>query len=87
MKNLLIAISLALIAPALAWADAPYPDKPVKIVVPYPPGGAADVLTRKISERLAQRLGQQFLIDNRAGGNTVTASEFVIKAAAGGYAL
>ena len=87
MKNLLIGISLAVIAPTLAWADAAYPDKPVKIVVPYPPGGASDVLTRKISERLTQRLGQQFIIDNRAGGNTVTASEIVIKAPADGYTL
>lgn len=64
-----------------------YPDKPIRIVVPYAPGGASDVLTRRIGERLTERVKQPVVVENKAGGNTVIASEAVAKSPADGYTL
>ena len=64
-----------------------YPAKPIRMVVPYPPGGGIDTLSRLIGERLGQRLGQPVLVDNRAGAGTIVAAEFVARAAPDGYTL
>jgi tripartite-type tricarboxylate transporter receptor subunit TctC len=50
----------------IAWAQA-YPSRPVRIIVPYPPGGTPDIVGRMMGEWLSQRLGQQFIIENRPG--------------------
>ncbi len=77
----------ALLAPA-AWAQAQnYPNQPVKLVVPYPPGGATDVIGRVLAQRLGDKLGQQFVVDNRAGvGGSLGAGQ-VAKSPADGYTL
>ncbi|WP_194714926.1 Bug family tripartite tricarboxylate transporter substrate binding protein [Noviherbaspirillum soli] len=79
----------ALGAPAAAQTgDAgSYPDKPVRIVVPFAPGGASDTITRKIADKLSPRLRQPVIVDNRAGGNTVIASEHVAKGPKDGYTI
>jgi tripartite-type tricarboxylate transporter receptor subunit TctC len=64
-----------------------YPAKPVTIVVPAPPGGTADLVIRTLSAKLAESLGQSVIVDNRAGGGGVIATQFVGKAAADGYTL
>ena len=64
-----------------------YPNKPIRIVVPYPPGGGIDTLSRMIGERLGQRLGQPVLIDNRPGAGTLLGADMVAKAAPDGYTL
>ena len=64
-----------------------YPNKPIRIVVPYPPGGGIDSLSRMIGERLGQRLGQPVLIDNRPGAGTLLGADMVAKAAPDGYTL
>ena len=64
-----------------------YPSRPIRIVVPYPAGGATDTVTRKIGERLHQRLGWTIVVDNRPGANTVIGTEIVAKAPADGYTL
>lgn len=64
-----------------------YPDKPVRLVVPYPAGGIADTVSRAVGEQLARRLGQPVLIDNRPGGKQIIGAELVAKAAPDGYTL
>jgi tripartite-type tricarboxylate transporter receptor subunit TctC len=66
---------------------AGYPSRPVRILVGYPAGGAADTAARLIAQWLSQRLGQQFIVDNRSGANTSVATEAVVQAAPDGYTL
>ncbi|HSV34749.1 MAG TPA: tripartite tricarboxylate transporter substrate binding protein [Ramlibacter sp.] len=68
-------------------ASAAFPDKPVRLVVPFPAGGAADVMARGMAQRMGSALGQQIIIDNRGGAGGATAAEAVAKAAADGYTL
>ncbi|MDH0735794.1 tripartite tricarboxylate transporter substrate binding protein [Achromobacter spanius] len=64
-----------------------YPDKPVTLVVPYPPGGATDVIARLIAEKLPTAWGQQVIINNRPGAGTTVAAESVARSAGDGYTL
>ncbi len=71
--------------PALA-ADG-YPQRAVRLIIPYPPGGAGDIVGRLLSARLGERLGQQIVIDNRGGGGQVIATEMTARAPADGHTL
>ncbi len=71
---------------APAWAQE-YPSKSVRIIVPFAPGGSADVFGRFIAQRLQESMGQSFLIDNRPGGGSVIGTDAVAKAAPDGYTL
>lgn len=73
-------------APGLAGA-AGYPDKPLRLVVPFPAGGAADMMARGMAQRLGTELGQQVVIENRGGAGGTTAAELVARAPADGYTL
>ncbi len=64
-----------------------YPNKPVRWVVPFPPGGSADIMGRMIGQDLAKTLGQQVVIENRAGASAIVGSEYVAKSPADGYTL
>ncbi len=66
---------------------AAYPARPVRLVVPFPPGGGSDTLTRAIAAQFAASLGQPFVIDNRAGAGGAVGAEIVAKASADGYTL
>jgi tripartite-type tricarboxylate transporter receptor subunit TctC len=78
---------LALLALGGAWADPGYPNKPVRIVVPYPPGGPNDTIARLLAQQLSERLKQPFVIDNRAGATGMTGTDQVAKSAGDGYTL
>ena len=76
------------VASSLAYAQsAVYPNKPVRWVVPFPPGGSADIMGRMIGQDLARALGQQVVIENRAGASAIVGSEYVAKSPADGYTL
>ena len=85
MKKLLAIIILGF-APALALAQA-YPTKPIRIVLPFGPGGVADITTRTLAPKLAQTLGQNVVVDNMPSAGGIRASETVAHAAPDGYTL
>ena len=70
-----------------AFAQAAYPSRPITLVVPFPPGGSSDIITRLIGKRLSEKLGQAVVIDNRPGAGTVIGAAYVAKAPADGYTL
>lgn len=74
---LLAAAALAL-SSAAAWAQQ-YPERMVRIVVPYPPGGGVDGLARPLADQLSQRWGQTVLVDNKPGGGTIIGIESVLR--------
>src|SRR6476661_556297 len=68
-----------------ALAQPTYPNKPIRLVVPFPPGGAVDIMARILSDKMTQRLGQQIVIDNRPGANGNIGMDIVAKAPPDGY--
>jgi len=83
----LTAIGLSMIASIGAAQAADYPTRPVKWVVGYPPGGATDIIARLIGQRLSEKLGQQFVIENKPGAGNNIATESVINAEPDGYTV
>jgi tripartite-type tricarboxylate transporter receptor subunit TctC len=75
-----------LLLPALAWAQA-YPDRPIRLIVPYPAGGPTDLMGRMIGERLAAAWGQPVVVENRAGASGNIGTHFVAQAAPDGHTL
>ena len=80
-------IFLAVLAPTAPGAAQNYPDRVVRIVNPYPPGGSVDVMARLLAQKLSDSLGQQFIVENRSGGGGNTGSDSVAKAEPDGYTL
>ena len=85
-RHFLAAASSLAVASPTSWAQA-YPNKPIKLVVPFPPGGGADNLARAVAPKLAEYLGQAIVIDNKPGAGGNLGSEGVARAAADGYTL
>ncbi|AOZ03543.1 ABC transporter substrate-binding protein [Cupriavidus sp. USMAHM13] len=79
-----LAAALLLSVPVAAQV---FPNRPLHLVVPYPPGGTADVLARLLGQRLSERLGSPVVVDNRAGAGTAIGSKYVAQAAPDGYTL
>lgn len=82
---LALALLLALPAPVLAQAD--YPSRPVRIVVGFGPGAAADLTARVLAQRLSQTMGQQFYVENKPGGGSTVAADQVVRGPKDGYTL
>lgn len=78
-------MAAALAAGAASGQPADYPNKPIRLVSPFNPGGAIDVLNRLIGERMSARLGVQVVVDARPGANTIIGTEIVARAPADGY--
>jgi tripartite-type tricarboxylate transporter receptor subunit TctC len=91
-RRSLIATPLALAAaplarPAIAQGAGNWPERPVRVIVPWPPGGSTDVMTRLLCEQLAQRLGQPFVVENRPGASGNIGMDALAKSAPDGYTM
>jgi tripartite-type tricarboxylate transporter receptor subunit TctC len=88
-RSMLILLSALMLAPVVtpAFAQAPYPDRPIHIIVPFPAGGPSDVMARMIGEKMSADFGQGVVVDNRPGANTVIGAQLVAKAVPDGYTL
>lgn len=84
MKRLLVLLATV---PLLAMAQTEFPNQPVRLVVPFPPGGSTDVVARLLGAKLAEALGQPVVIENRPGAGATLGTEVVVKAAPDGYTL
>ncbi len=85
LRSLLLAAMCCLLAASVQ--AQPYPSKPVRVVVPYPPGGPTDIVARVLFQQVAESTGQQFVIDNRAGAGGNIGAEHVAKSPADGYTV
>jgi len=83
--RLLLALVLAL--PFTTVARAEYPERPIRMIVPFPPGGVTDVVARVAAERMSADLGQQVIVENKAGAGSVIGTEVVAKATPDGYTI
>lgn len=82
-----IVAGMAMLVTHAAMAQAPYPDKPIKLIVPYPPGSGTDTVARYTARRLEGMLGKPVVIENKAGGNAIIAAQSVIASHPDGYTL
>jgi len=91
MKHLgYLAVALVIFgfsAVAGAQPASAYPSKPIRLIVPYPPGGGNDIIGRAVAEQLTERLGQQIVVDNRGGAATVIGTEIAAHALTDGYTI
>jgi tripartite-type tricarboxylate transporter receptor subunit TctC len=77
----------SLLVPPAALAETKYPTKPIRLVVPFPPGGSVDPIARVLSQKITEDFGQQVIVDNKPGGNAVIGTEYTARAAPDGYTL
>jgi tripartite-type tricarboxylate transporter receptor subunit TctC len=86
-KQLMVALLVVLGSSGVAMAQTNYPSKPLHMVVPYPPGGSVDTAARAVSQKLAERLGQAVVVENRPGAAGMVGSDIAAKSPADGYTL
>ena len=86
MKTLIVAVACAAVSFSV-MAQNKYPEKPIRMIVPFPPGSASDFLARTVGQKLNEQYGQQVVIDNRPGAGGVVGSTMITKAVPDGYTL
>jgi len=86
-QKICMALALSLLIAVAPVAAQSYPSKPVRLILPYPPGGGTDLVARPLAQRLAERLGQQVIVDNRGGANGAIGMEVAARAPADGHTL
>ena len=82
-----VSLLAVLISAQSAIAQPAYPTRPIRFIVPFPPGGSTDPMARLAASRLSERWGQSIVVDNRPGGNTIIGTEAVAKAPRDGYTI
>jgi len=82
-----LAVLALVLLPALKHSHAAFPDKPIRLIVPFPPGGSNDILGRYLGLKLTDRIGQQVVIDNRGGANGIIGADLAANSPADGYTL
>ena len=87
MLRCILSVMIVTMLAATSVAHAAWPDKPLRLVIPFPPGGPTDTLGRQLAQALSTSLGQSVVVENKAGGNSAIGSDAVSKAAADGYTL
>ena len=87
MKSHILAVLLALAAPAHALAQSPFPSKPLRVIVPFPPGGAVDPLVRALANGMTERLAQPVIVENRPGATGTIGMNVCAKSAPDGYTV
>lgn len=86
-QGLALGLALPALLPATAGAQAPFPDRNPRYIVPFPPGGLTDIMARLVGQKLGEIWGRQVVIDNRAGGNALIGADLAAKAPADGHTL
>jgi tripartite-type tricarboxylate transporter receptor subunit TctC len=88
MRVLVAVLGAALLCASMSFAQTvTYPARPIRFIVPYPPGGGTDTVARVVARRLADTIGQQVVIDNRGGANAIIGTQIAAKSAADGYTM
>ena len=84
-SSIVLASSLSSFVIAAESASNPYPVRPVKVIVPYGPGGGSDIIIRAMQNKLAENLGQSIIVENKPGASTILGTDFVAKSTPDGY--
>lgn len=87
MKNLVNAVLLIVLVIASISVSAQYPTKPIRLIVPFPPGGAIDLTARLLGQRLSASFGQPFVVENRPGATGAIGEDFILQSAPDGYTI
>ncbi len=83
----MLALGLSLLVAGPAGAQQAYPNKPIRLIVPFPPGGGTNIIARLVGQKLAENVGQQVIVDNRPGGSTIIGTDALAKSPPDGYSL